>query len=264
MKFSLQMLCMFIILYIWVGLVVGFGFFVVFYVGVLILFYYDLLLWQILGVVIVLLVGLDDVQYLLEDVLVIYLEVCCYVGMIFFGIEYLQFLVYWQVDDGSWCYVWLGQIVGSLVLLQIGLVELVNELYYSFGLLVVGVYVMGIVSLLYGMVLLSGLVIYLLKLFGDLFVLCLGCNLKQLWQDVYNVIGVFSLFFYLMFVVMGVLLCLVFVQMVLFNLLIYDGKVLQVVLMVMDIVLVCEVSGILVLLGSLCVLYVCVFEVVCV
>lgn len=50
MKFSLFMFCMFIMFYIWVGLVVGFVLFVVFYVGVIIVFYYDLLLWQVLYV----------------------------------------------------------------------------------------------------------------------------------------------------------------------------------------------------------------------
>src|SRR2546427_12539441 len=56
-----------------------------------------------------------------------------------------------QADDGSWRYAWPGQIAGSPTPPQTGLAELVNELHYSLGLPVAGIYVMGIVSLLYGM-----------------------------------------------------------------------------------------------------------------
>ena len=114
---------------------------------------------------------------------------------------------------------------------------------------------MGIVSLLYGMALLSGLVIHLPKLFGDLFALRPGRNLKQLWQDAHNVIGVLSLPFHLMFAVTGALLCLVFVQMALLNPLIYDGKALQAVPTAMDTAPVREASGIPAPPGSLRVLH---------
>ncbi len=137
--------------------------------------------------------------------------------MTFPGADHPQPLAYWQADDGSWRYAWPGQIGGSPTPPQTGLAELVNELHYSLGLPVAGIYVMGIVSLLYGMALLSGLVIHLPKLLGDLFALRPGRNLKQLWQDAHNVIGVLSLPFHLMFAVTGALLCLVFVQMALLN-----------------------------------------------
>ena len=78
---------------------------------------------------------------------------------------------HWQADDGSWRYAWPGQIAGSPTPPQTGLAELVNELHDSLGLPVAGIYVMGIVSLLYSMALLSGLVIHLPKLLGDLFAL---------------------------------------------------------------------------------------------
>ena len=81
--------------------------------------------------------------------------------MTFPGTEHPQPLAYWQADDGSWRYAWPGQIAGSPAPPQSGLAELVNELHYSLGLPVAGIYVMGIVSLLYGMALLSGLVIHL-------------------------------------------------------------------------------------------------------
>ncbi len=143
--------------------------------------------------------------------------------MTFPGTEHPQPLAYWQADDGSWRYAWPGQIAGSPTTAdRTGRTGQRAPLQPRPA--VAGIYVMGIVSLLYGMALLSGLVIHLPKLLGDLFALRPGRNLKQLWQDAHNVVGVLSLPFHLMFAVTGALLCLVFVQMALLNPLIYDGN----------------------------------------
>ena len=227
MKFSSQTLRTFTTLHTWVGLVAGFGLFVAFYAGALTLFHHDLPLWQTPGAATALPAGLDDAQYLLDDVLATHAEARRHVGMTFPGADHPQPLAYWQAEDGSWRYAWPGQTGGSPTPPQTGLAELVNELHYSLGLPVAGIYVMGIVSLLYGVALLSGLVIHLPKLLGDLFALRPGRNLKQMWQDAHNVIGVLSLPFHLMFAVTGALLCLIFLQMAALNPLIFDGKLLH-------------------------------------
>ena len=251
MKFSSQTLRTFTALHTWVGLVAGFGLFVAFYAGALTLFHHDLPLWQTPGAATALPASLDDAQYLLEDVLAAHAEARRHVGMTFPGAEHPQPLAYWQADDGGWRYAWPGQTAGSPTPPQSGLAELVNELHYSLGLPVAGIYVMGIVSLLYGMALLSGLVIHLPKLLGDLFALRPGRNLKQLWQDAHNVIGVLSLPFHLMFAVTGALLCLVFIQIALLNPLIFEGKALQAVPTAMDTAPVRAASGVPAAPGSL-------------
>ncbi|MBO1746263.1 PepSY domain-containing protein [Stenotrophomonas sp. SI-NJAU-1] len=251
MKFSSQTLRTFTTLHTWVGLVAGFGLFVAFYAGALTLFHHDLPLWQTPGAATALPASLDDAQYLLDDVLATHADARRHVGMTFPGADHPQPLAYWQAEDGSWRYAWPGQISGSPTPPQTGLAELVNELHYSLGLPVAGVYVMGIVSLLYGMALLSGLVIHLPKLLGDLFALRPGRNLKQQWQDAHNVIGVLSLPFHLMFAVTGTLLCLVFMQMAVLDPLIYDGKALQAVPTAMDTAPLREASGIPAAPGSL-------------
>ena len=243
MKFSSQTLRTFTTLHTWVGLVAGFGLFVAFYAGALTLFHHDLPMWQTPGAASVLPAGLDDAQYLLDDVLAKQPEARRHVGMTFPGAEHPQPLAYWQGADGGWRYAWPGQTGGSPTPPQAGLAELVNELHYSLGLPVAGIYVMGIVSLLYGMALLSGVVIHLPKLLGDLFALRPGRNLKQMWQDAHNVIGVLSLPFHLMFAVTGALLCLIVLQMAALNPLIFDGKLLQAVPAAMDTAPVREPSG---------------------
>lgn len=60
---------------------------------------------------------------------------------------------------------------------------------------------MGIIAMLYALALLSGLVIVLPSLARDFLALRLGKNLKRMWMDVHNVVGVASLPFHLLIAV---------------------------------------------------------------
>ncbi len=57
--------------------------------------------------------------------------------------------------------------------------------------------VIGLVSLAYALALVSGIVVLLPSLVKDLFYLRLGANLKRMWLDVHNLLGVASLPFHL-------------------------------------------------------------------
>ena len=57
--------------------------------------------------------------------------------------------------------------------------------------------IMGAISLLYFVALVSGVIVLLPSLVKDLFVLRAGKNLKRMWLDVHNVLGVFSLPFHI-------------------------------------------------------------------
>ncbi|MFM0737444.1 PepSY-associated TM helix domain-containing protein [Paraburkholderia xenovorans] len=61
----------------------------------------------------------------------------------------------------------------------------------------VGVGVMGVVSFLYGLALVSGVIVLLPTLVKDLFALRIGKNLKRMWLDAHNVVGLLSLPFHL-------------------------------------------------------------------
>lgn len=60
----------------------------------------------------------------------------------------------------------------------------------------VGMGAMGVVSLLYGLALVSGVIVLLPTLVKDLFALRIGKNLKRMWLDAHNVIGILSLPFH--------------------------------------------------------------------
>ena len=61
----------------------------------------------------------------------------------------------------------------------------------------ISLYVMGAVSLLYAIALVSGVIVLLPSLVKDLLALRLGKNLKRMWLDVHNVLGIFSLPFHI-------------------------------------------------------------------
>lgn len=57
--------------------------------------------------------------------------------------------------------------------------------------------IMGAIALLYTIALVSGLVVLLPSLVSDLFALRIGKNVKRMWLDVHNVLGLFSLPFHI-------------------------------------------------------------------
>lgn len=226
MKFSSQTLRTFTTLHTWVGLVAGLALFVAFYAGAITVFHHDLPAWQGTQAD-ASLQSLDDAQHLLDGVLARHPEARNHLGMTFPGAEMPQALAYWQDAGGGWRYAWNGQLEGSPTPPQAGLAELVNELHYSLGLPVAGIELMGLVSLLYGVAILSGLVIHLPRLFKDLFALRPGRNTKQLWQDAHNLVGVLSLPFHLLFAVTGALLCLLSLQLAVLNPLVFGNRLMQ-------------------------------------
>jgi len=81
-----------------------------------------------------------------------------------------------------------------------GLAQFVDDLHRTGGLpleVELGAAFMGIVSGLYVLALVSGLIILLPSLVKDLFALRIGANLKRMWLDAHNLIGLFSLPFHL-------------------------------------------------------------------
>ncbi len=232
MKLKPATLRTFTALHSWVGLLAGFALFVAFYAGAITVFHHPLQQWASPHVAAA--ASLDDAQRLLDNVLAQHPEAREHVGMTFPGYELAEPTAYWQDRHGSWLFATPGNLAGSTTPPGASLSELVNELHYTLGIPVAGTWLMGVVSLLYGVALVSGFVIHLPRLFKDLFALRPGRNLKRFWQDAHNVIGVLSLPFHIVFAVTGALLCLLFVLMLALNPLIYDGKLMAASAAAMD------------------------------
>lgn len=89
--------------------------------------------------------------------------------------------------------------------------QVVDDIHQQVGLLVdheIGLLIAGVVSLLYGLALISGLIILLPTLVRDLFAVRIGKKLKRMWLDVHNVLGLFSLPFHLVMVFTAVVFTL--------------------------------------------------------
>src|SRR5690606_33432158 len=57
--------------------------------------------------------------------------------------------------------------------------------------------IMGAIALLYAIAIVSGIVVLLPSLVSDLFAMRVGRNVKRMWLDLHNVLGVMSLPFHL-------------------------------------------------------------------
>lgn len=232
MKLKPATLRTFTALHSWVGLVAGFALFVAFYAGAITVFQQPLQQWAAPHAVAT--GSLDDMQRLLDGVLARHPEAREHLGMTFPGYELAQPTAYWQDSHGTWLFATPGNLAGSPERPGAPLPELINELHYTLGIPVAGTWLMGLVSLLYGVALVSGVVIHLPRLLKDLFALRPGRNLKRFWQDAHNVIGVLSLPFHIVFAVTGALLCLLFVLMLALNPLVYGGKLMAASAAAMD------------------------------
>ncbi|WP_449427915.1 PepSY-associated TM helix domain-containing protein [Rhodanobacter umsongensis] len=232
MKLQPTTLRTFTTLHSWVGLVAGFALFVAFYAGAITVFHTALQQWATpqpasTG-------SLDEAQQLLDAVLARHPSAREHLGMTFPGYELAQPTAYWQDRHGSWLFATPDDLAGSPDKPGASLPDLVNALHYTLGIPLFGNWLMGVVSLLYGVALVSGVVVHLPRLAKDLFALRPGRNLKRFWQDAHNVIGVLSLPFHIMFAVTGALLCLLFVLMLALDPLVYGGKLMTASAAAMD------------------------------
>lgn len=215
-------------LHTWTGLIAGMALFIAFYAGAITVFHEAVDDWAAPAAQPMTAAMLDQAPALIEAVVAQHPEAK---GMLTLHVDETD----GQILKAEWedqptdkhHAAWLDaagklQVVGDE---RSNLAELVNQLHFTAGIPEpVGTYALGIVSLLYALALISGIVIHLPALFKDLFALRIGDNLKRLWQDAHNVIGVFSLPFHVIFAVTGVLFAFHDVIFLAMNAVIYGGK----------------------------------------
>ena len=106
----------------------------------------------------------------------------------------------------------------------------IYQLHYTAGLpATFGIYVLGIVSLIYGLALVTGLLIFLPNLLSDLFSIRRGKNKKRFWLDAHNAVGVISLPWHMMFAWSSVVLCIGIFTIAPFQLLVFDEDLLDLI-----------------------------------
>lgn len=89
-----------------------------------------------------------------------------------------------------------------------GVAEFIDVLHQQVGLPLeheIAMPIMGVVALLYAVAIVSGVICLLPSLVKDLFALRFGRNLKRMWLDVHNVLGLFSLPFHVVMALTSVI-----------------------------------------------------------
>lgn len=224
-------------LHTWVGLMAGWALFIAFFAGAITVFHEELHAWQSPARISGATHGTAntdpaEVDRFVKTLIATHPDaaVNTYISLPNDGEP--EFHAYWQDKAGEWhgtssTKIAEGKTAHEDTWLKNAHAELanfLNQLHYSLGIPDFGIYFMGVISVLYGIAIVSGVLLHLPRLKKDLFAVRPGRNLKKFWMDMHNVLGLFSLPFHLVFAITGALLCLSLVLMMAFNTLTFDGK----------------------------------------
>lgn len=203
----------------WTGIACGFALFIAFYAGALTMFQEPIARWASPPAVGVAAVPLDDAPRLLELVAAAHPQAREEgIKLHLRGHENEPARVTWEEDapheEGQphEHVHWWGTLAPDGTLLArpeepSELAEFIDAIHMRIGIPDPwGSYAMGVVSLLYGVALIAGVVALLPSLVKDFFALRIGRNLKRMWLDAHNVVGITSLPFHLAIAVTSVAL----------------------------------------------------------
>ena len=198
----------------WIGISCGFALFIAFYAGALTMFQEPIARWASPPRVGVAAVPLGDTLRLLELVAAAHPEARKEgITLHLRGHENEPARVTWEEDaphqagqphgHAHW---WATlNPDGTLLAKQeepSELAEFINHIHMRLGIpRPWGSYLMGVVSLLYGVALIAGVIVLLPSLTRDFLALRVGHNLKRMWLDAHNVVGVTALPFHLVIAV---------------------------------------------------------------
>ncbi|MBX9400549.1 PepSY domain-containing protein [Lysobacter sp. BMK333-48F3] len=202
--------------HIWVGIVAGLMLFVAFYGGAITMFEKPLERWATPPSSLAAPVPLERAPELVSAVLAAHPEAARHYIVLVETAPDTPARVLWRVrGERRGDYTDYGASFGPDGRLQVERIrktpvaQLVDTLHQHVGLpfpAEVSIPIMGAVSLLYALALVSGLIILLPTLVKDVFALRIGKNIKRMWLDVHNALGLVSLPFHLVMA----LTCVVF------------------------------------------------------
>lgn len=221
----------FLSLHTWVGLVAGLFLFIAFYAGAVSVFVHELQGWERPPIAAPQRAdGIAEAQALADAVLHAHPDAAHGLTVVLPGEHGPVASAYWYNEATGEQRRFLPADVGLTEVPTRGsFVDFIYLLHFTAGLpRTVGTYLFGVVCILYGLALVSGVVIYAPVLLKDLFALRLGANLKRVWQDAHNVIGMLSLPFHVIFAWSGAVLTIGFVMLAPFQFLVFENKLLTV------------------------------------
>lgn len=196
----------------WTGITCGFALFIAFYAGALTMFQEPIARWASPPAAGVAAVPLDDAPRLLELVAAAHPQAREEgVTLHLRGHENEPARVTWEEDEPHEAGQPHGHVQWWATLKPDGallaqpqkeepseLAEFINDIHMRVGIpRPWGSYFMGVVSLLYGVALIAGVMVLLPSLVKDFLALRVGKNLKRMWLDAHNVVGITALPFHI-------------------------------------------------------------------
>jgi len=222
----------FLSVHTWVGLVSGMLLFIAFYAGAVSVFVHELEGWERPAPAATTRdEGIAKAQSLLDGLLRAHPESAEGITLVLPGEHGPVPSAYWYNEAAGGQRKFLPGDDGGIVEVpaRAGFIEFIYDLHFTAGLpRVAGLYLFGVVCILYGLALVSGVVIYAPTFLKDLFALRVGRNLKRMWQDAHNVVGVLSLPFHVIFAWSGAVLTIGFLMLAPFQFLVFENKLMAV------------------------------------
>lgn len=222
----------FLSVHTWVGLIAGMALFIAFYAGAITVFVHELGGWEKPHEAAPSeAVALQRSQTLVERVLAQHPEAAHTFFLTLPGEHGPQPQLYWYEEKTGQQHRFTLDDDGGLQQrpARSGFVEFIYDLHFTAGLpRTAGMYLFGVFCILYGLALVSGVVLYAPVFLKDLFALRIGHNLKRLWQDAHNVVGMLSLPFHIIFAWSGAVLTIGFLLLAPFQFLVFENKLLEI------------------------------------
>jgi uncharacterized iron-regulated membrane protein len=188
----------------WTGIIAGLALFVAFYAGALTVFKHDLAAWVAAPTPETRAVDIGQAGQLIEQTLQARPEAARKLILTLRATDAQPGVLSWKNPEGTRQYLSTFDSSGKLQITErepTAVADLIDNLHRTAGFvpgdLELGVLVIGVIAMLYGLALVSGLIILLPTLVKDMFALRLGKNLKLMWKDAHNAIGLFSLPFHI-------------------------------------------------------------------
>ncbi|MEM8983840.1 MAG: PepSY-associated TM helix domain-containing protein [Pseudomonadota bacterium] len=216
----------------WTGLGAGMALFIAFYAGAITVFTHELNEWDAYSAAAPSAQSYADAQQLIDTVLAADPDAAASFRIYPSSPDHPGNILRWfeRQDDGEFeTFEYRLEDDGSLnsAVETAHLADFVYRLHYTAGLpSSFGLYVLGIVCLIYSIALVSGLLIFLPNFLKDLFVVRKGKNNKRFWLDTHNVVGVISLPWHFMFAWSSAILAIGIFILAPFQLLVFEDDLL--------------------------------------
>lgn len=200
------------VLHTWTGIIAGMALFIAFYAGALTVFKEPLARWASPPRAGIIQPSVEEAQTLILRTLQAQPEVARDFHLHLQAAEHLPVGISWQVrpagadehdTSSTRHYAATLDAAGALRIEEIHpsrLAEFIDVVHRVVGLPVdndPNRWLMGVVAVLYALALVSGVIVLLPSLVKDFFALRVGRNLKRMWLDAHNVVGIISLPFHL-------------------------------------------------------------------